>query len=79
MMAGIGLYYDRSLIIEVALLNVSMDQTLWWLDCVGYLFTGKWVAGVAKYLADPTIYAMRKMTAFHHLWFLPLLVLILHV
>lgn len=42
------------------------------LDCVGFLFTGKFVVGAAKYLIWPTISLARKVTSFHHLWFSPL-------
>ncbi len=54
---------------------VTVDQLFWYIDCLGFFLTGckKFPLGVAAYLLWPTTATMKKITAFHHLWFLPLL------
>ena len=54
---------------------VTIDQMFWYIDCLGFLVLGcrKFPVGVAAYLQWPETALMKRLTAFHHLWFLPLL------
>merc|ERR1712146_109 len=54
-----------------SILNIAIDQILWYFDCVGYVFIGKFKVGVAKYLIWPDTHWTSKITATHHLWFIP--------
>lgn len=48
-----------------------------YLDLIGLFFLKKYPIGVAKYLSWPETTSLRKMTSFHHIWFIPLLLYIL--
>ena len=57
---------------------ISLDQTLWWIEIIFRLIRGRdhpkrWVLGVAKYLDAPETTRAKFWTAWHHLWFMPLL------
>ena len=54
---------------------ISVDQVLWYVDLIGYVFTKKFVIGVAKYITWPETTKLRLMTSSHHLWFIPLLII----
>jgi hypothetical protein len=57
--------------------QVSVDQILWTVDVAGWLVTralcgrGRWLIGVAQYLAWPSTTWARRASSTHHLWFLP--------
>lgn len=41
---------DRPSLATAVLINISIDQFMWYIDVAGYLFTRKWPIGVASYL-----------------------------
>lgn len=54
---------------------VAVDQMCWYVDigvliCSGFRL---YPVGVAKYLSSPQTSFAKKLTAWHHLWFLPLM------
>lgn len=69
--AGLGMLTGRPLLVGAGLVTVLTDQLCWSVDCLGFLCTGKFVIGAAKYLTWPSISLARKVTSFHHLWFFP--------
>lgn len=69
--AGYGMLTGRPLLVAASLVTVLTDQLCWYVDCISYLFTRRFVIGAAKYLTWPTISFARKVTSFHHLWFFP--------
>mmetsp|Transcript_14646 Transcript_14646/g.25742 ORF Transcript_14646/g.25742 Transcript_14646/m.25742 type:complete len:292 (+) Transcript_14646:276-1151(+) len=71
LLAGFGMCTGRPLLVGTATCIVALDQISWYFDCLGYLFTGKFHVGVSKYLIAPTTSRIHFITAFHHLWFLP--------
>jgi len=71
LMAAMGLLTGRPLLVGTASLIVGLDQSCWYIDCLGYLVTGRFPLGVAKYLTCPSTSWLHFFTAFHHLWFLP--------
>eukprot|EP00554_Chaetoceros_debilis_P012213 CAMPEP_0194122470 /NCGR_PEP_ID=MMETSP0150-20130528/50837_1 /TAXON_ID=122233 /ORGANISM="Chaetoceros debilis, Strain MM31A-1" /LENGTH=177 /DNA_ID=CAMNT_0038815359 /DNA_START=396 /DNA_END=925 /DNA_ORIENTATION=- len=72
-MGGIGLWYGKELIIMAHLVAVSIDQVLWYVDLFGWLVSGKFPIGVAKYLTWPATSFATRITSTHHLWTIPLL------
>lgn len=76
----IGLLINSPLLAGIGAALVTIDQMCWYVDCLGFLFTGckKFPIGVAAYLIWPSTATMKKVTAFHHLWFLPLLLYVLN-
>jgi len=71
-MAINGLKRGKVLPIAACLLCIGIDQSLWYLDIGGFLLTGNFPIGVAKYITWPETTYMRLATATHHIWFLPL-------
>ncbi len=71
-LAAFGLYSNRPMLIATAFAGVSMDQLMWYVDCLSYLIIGKFPVGAAKYLVWPNTQLSKKVTCFHHLLFLPL-------
>ncbi|GBG30428.1 Hypothetical Protein FCC1311_066472 [Hondaea fermentalgiana] len=71
-MASLGMITQRPLLVGAATTMVSIDQIAWYIDCAGYLITGKFPIGVAKYLVSDELTRIQFWTSFHHLFFLPL-------
>lgn len=53
LLGGIGCIVRDGFLIRVALVVVSVDQLLWFVDIGGYLIKRKFVVGVAKYIIWP--------------------------
>lgn len=66
------------MIIRVVQIIVSTDQFLWYIDLIGYAFKRKFYVGVAKYLVWPQTTKIRIATTFHHVFFLPLCLWVVH-
>eukprot|EP00164_Ancoracysta_twista_P000500 GFYU01000668.1.p1 GENE.GFYU01000668.1~~GFYU01000668.1.p1 ORF type:complete len:302 (+),score=69.08 GFYU01000668.1:44-907(+) len=66
-----GLATDRPLMVSAAATSIAVDQFLWYVDCAAYLTAGKWPIGVAKYLTWDDVPFIKKITATHHIWFMP--------
>ncbi|MES1912175.1 MAG: hypothetical protein MHM6MM_004492 [Cercozoa sp. M6MM] len=69
---ALGCLIDMPVLCGAALATVTVDQLMWYVDCSAYLLTGKFPVGVARYMVWPELSLTRKLTSFHHLWFLPL-------
>lgn len=69
-----GLIRNKTLPIAAAFLTVGFDQTLWYIDILGFLLTKKFPIGVAKYITWPETTKLKLLTSTHHIWFLPLVV-----
>lgn len=53
MAAAIGLMTGDPQLVRVALVAVSLDQMLWYIDLGAYLVIRKFPIGVAKYIVWP--------------------------
>lgn len=53
-------------------ITVGIDQLLWYVDVIGFVCTGKFVVGVAKYLTWPGQSGWTsRITCTHHFWTIP--------
>ena len=85
LLAGIGCIVGDSFLIRSVLVLVSLDQISWYfiayfryIDLIGFIIKRKFYVGVAKYIIWPETTKIRLMTTFHHIWFLPLCLWIIH-
>ena len=78
LLAAIGCLTNDSTLIRIVLVVVSVDQLLWYIDLLGFIVKRKFYIGVAKYIIWPETSKMRLATTFHHIWFLPLCLWIIH-
>ena len=78
LLAGIGCITGDSLLIRTMLVIVSVDQFLWYVDLTGYALKRKFYVGVAKYIIWPQTTNIRLLTTFHHVFFLPLCLWLIH-
>lgn len=53
LLAAFGLYTNDSVLIRAALVAVSVDQILWYIDVFSFITTRKFIIGVAKYIIWP--------------------------
>jgi hypothetical protein len=74
LLTGVSPLLNRPLLATSSILAVSIDHILWYVDLIGYLFTGKFVSGVAKYLIWPETSFIKKVTCSHHIWGFPLVI-----
>ncbi|KAI9912311.1 hypothetical protein PsorP6_005152 [Peronosclerospora sorghi] len=69
----VAIYFSKPYLVGVAMVTVSGDQLLWYIDTLSFILNGNFVAGVMKYLTYPENRTFSKrFFASHHLWFLPL-------
>lgn len=78
LLAGIGCLTDDAFLIRTILIVVSVDQLLWYVDLTGFLIKRKFYVGVAKYIVWPETTKIRLATTYHHIWFLPLCLWLIH-
>lgn len=71
----VGMLTNRPLLTGMACAIVCVDQLMWYIDITVAIFTGfkKFPVGVARYIAWPETSLMKRLTAGHHLWFLPVM------
>jgi hypothetical protein len=48
-----AMIFEDSHLLRATIVVVSVDQLLWYIDILGYIFTKKFVIGVAKYIIWP--------------------------
>lgn len=53
LISAIALLTNDPFIIRAALVTISFDQLLWYVDILGYLIRRKFFIGVAKYIIWP--------------------------
>ncbi|KAL8271993.1 hypothetical protein Esti_004117 [Eimeria stiedai] len=51
---------------------VAVDQLLWYADTLAFLVRGRFLIGLAKYMANKDTPLTKKIFSTHHLWFIPL-------
>lgn len=68
-----GFMRDKSIMVGAGMIMVSIDQILWYIDVIGYVFIRKFIVGVAAYIIWPSTTLDKKLTTTHHLWFIPLM------
>jgi hypothetical protein len=85
LLSAIGCLTGDSFLIRTTLVVVSVDQLLWYLfyyeryiDMAGFMIKRKFYVGVAKYIIWPQTSKIRLSTTFHHIWFFPLCLFIIH-
>ena len=49
--SAVGSFYGRDDMIAAGVCSVALDQTLYWIDVLSFIFTRKYIIGVAKYLS----------------------------
>lgn len=75
--AAAALLKGRPTLLASAATTIAIDQMLWYVDILGFLFTRKWPIGVAAYLTWPETPFIKNITATHHIWFIPLILYLL--
>ena len=73
--AGIGMITNRPHLVSAAAAAVGVDQVCWFVDVLFWALKGTFPVGVAKYM--PEVSGIRRLTSWHHLWFIPLLLIML--
>lgn len=73
-MAVIGLLLRRPALLCAQGVLVAIDQVLWYVDLLGYAFTGKLPLKVMGYVFWPSTPLSRKITCVHHLVFIPFVI-----
>lgn len=78
LLAGVAVLTDRPRLAGASYIMISLDQMLWWVECTVAVWRGadhpkRWLIGVAKYLDRPETTRVKFWTAWHHLWFSPLM------
>ncbi|KAF4031135.1 hypothetical protein GN244_ATG17007 [Phytophthora infestans] len=67
-----ALYFSKPFLVGVAMVTVSGDQLLWYIDTLSFILNGKFITGAMKYLTYLENRSFSKtFFATHHLWFLP--------
>lgn len=72
LVASIGFLLKDPILMASAACTILIDQALWYIDVLVFIFTRKWIIGVAKYLTWKETPIFKKLTCTHHLWFEPL-------
>lgn len=72
-MSSVALVTHRPLLAWAYGLTVAIDQTLWYLDGILYILTGKVTVGVFNHILLSKIPWYHHLTTWHHIWTLPLL------
>jgi hypothetical protein len=73
MVGGLGLLLDKPIVAQAYCVTVGIDQILWYVDLTWYLIKGKFPIGVSKYVFWPGTTWINRITCWHHVWTLPLL------
>jgi hypothetical protein len=71
-MGALAALTDRPIIAQAYSVTVGIDQLMWYVDLTGYVTTGKFPVGVAKYVIWPGN-GDSRFTCTHHLWTIPVL------
>ncbi|CAH0481725.1 unnamed protein product [Peronospora belbahrii] len=67
-----ALLFSKPFLVGIAMVTVSGDHLLWYIDTLSFVLHGKFVTGAMKYLTYPENRSFSKtFFATHHLWFLP--------
>jgi hypothetical protein len=78
LVSAYGMYTSNPILTGLSCVIVAVDQMCWYLDLLCFVLFGKYHIGVAKYLSNPDISFAKKLTAWHHIWFLPLMLYTVH-
>ncbi|CAI5712260.1 unnamed protein product [Peronospora destructor] len=71
-LAIMALSLSNPFLVGVAMVTVSGDHLLWYIDTLSFVLTGKFITGAMKYLTYPENRSFSKtFFATHHWWFLP--------
>lgn len=73
LVGGLGLYYDKPIVAQAYCVTVGIDQLLWYVDLLWYSLRGTFPIGVAKYIFWEGTSWSTRITCWHHVWTLPLL------
>lgn len=74
--AAAAIWLRRPALVCACGMLVAIDQVLWYVDFAGYLLTGKFVINVCGYLFWPSTTFVKRISAVHHLAFVPLVVVL---
>ena len=78
LVSAYGMLTNTPLLTGLSCVIVAVDQMCWYLDITGFMLFNKYYIGVAKYLSHPNTSVSKKLTAWHHIWFMPLMLYTLH-
>ncbi|GKY98822.1 hypothetical protein MPSEU_000838300 [Mayamaea pseudoterrestris] len=70
---GLGLLTSKPVVAQAYCVTVGIDQLLWYVDLSVYLVRRKFPIGVAKYIFWEGTSWTTRITCWHHVWTLPLL------
>ena len=70
---GLGLWLNKPIVASAYCVTVGIDQLLWYVDLTWYMLKGKFPVGVAKYIFWEGTSWSTRITCWHHVWTLPLL------
>ncbi len=70
--AIVGIFTGHRIIVAAACAAVSPDQVFWYVDVLARIITGKYPIGVAKYVEKKETHLVHRLTAIHHLCFMPI-------
>eukprot|EP00434_Breviolum_minutum_P003192 symbB.v1.2.002810.t1/scaffold91.1/size338584/15 len=73
-MAAAAILLQRPVLLCAQGILVAIDQVLWYVDLLGYLFLGKLPVKVVGYLLWPSTPLSRRISCIHHVLFEPLVI-----
>ncbi|CDJ39915.1 hypothetical protein, conserved [Eimeria tenella] len=70
-LTALALWLNIPLLVSACSCWVAVDQLLWYVDSLSFVVRGRFLVGVAKYLANKDTPWTKKLFSTHHLWFIP--------
>ncbi|KAL8439828.1 hypothetical protein Efla_004354 [Eimeria flavescens] len=70
--AALAIWLNIPFLVSACSCWIAVDQLLWYVDSLSLLLRGRFLIGVAKYLAHKDTPWAKKFFSTHHLWFIPL-------
>jgi len=78
LIATTGILIGSADLVAATINSVFIAHVLWVVDASCYLLFGNFPIGLAAYVAWPETSYAELITSTHHMWFIPLLFLVLH-
>eukprot|EP00026_Physarum_polycephalum_P011016 Phypoly_transcript_11207.p1 GENE.Phypoly_transcript_11207~~Phypoly_transcript_11207.p1 ORF type:complete len:223 (+),score=16.33 Phypoly_transcript_11207:68-670(+) len=78
LLAALAIFMGSRSLLGATINSVFIPHFLWVVDALCYVFTGNFPIGLAAYIVWPTTPLAELLTSTHHIWFIPLIMLVLH-
>jgi len=78
LIASAGILLHSAELVAATINSVFIAHVLWVVDVISYLITGDFPIGLAAYVAWPETSWAELISSTHHMWFIPLLLMVLH-